>query len=750
MNVAATLSNGSSVIAYATPPFSNEISFEILDSSLSPSSGPTSVATGQYGIATGTAAWLGLEADAGGGFTVMWENSQHTLVGEDFSASGQPLTGVRFVGSTEARASQAFTTDATLIDGPDEFALLSDNGEARLWTYSGGFAVDKSFAYDPTQQTQYGRTFSDASTSLMPALTGAYGAGGGYDVAYAKQVNQSIELDAVQFSSNGQVFTQTKVVSYAASTQQNIDHVLVSGLASGGFVVLWGVQGPGQAADHLYLQEFNGNGQAVGSQQSVGQGTPERIEALPDGRYVVSWTDPTAASPATAEHHAAYSTISPISFRVTDPPPPGQTDTPPSNPPPPTGETLVASGSAVTLSASTGFTGAAVLTNHALAVAELQPSGAAEQSYDASGSQTASAALIDGTAPQVTALDGGYYEVTYAGSPDFDIYNGADQRVFVSNAFSDHRQSFTPLLNGGFVQTYGIGTFALGDANGNVRYVQPHYYASQTTEVHGLDGGGFVFFDLPNHEFQLYDSSGGFLEVGNLGASTSSYASAFAPLAGTGNGFAEAWLSAQGGQGGAPTSLDLQLEGPAGQITGVLSVAQDLDPYHTQIKLQAHDDQSVAVLWSQGGATFGAEYANGAVGAVHSSGLAENLSDMQVIQLSGDTVGFAFLQGGDAWAEIFDPASGQVQRQDLGAATGDLSSVHALATANGGMAVSWHNASGVVGAVLGASGQLGSAMALPGDLLGVDSNGHAVTLHDTGGAPVLQAFTLSDTTFWMH
>ena len=49
-----------------------------------------------------------------------------------------------------------------------------------------------------------------------------------------------------------------------------------------------------------------------------------------------------------------------------------------------------------------------------------------------------------------------------------------------------------------------------------------------------------------------------------------------------------------------------------------------------------------------------------------------------------------------------------------------------LATASGGMAVSWHGTSGVLGAILGASGQASAAMSLPGDLFGVDSMGHAL------------------------
>jgi hypothetical protein len=65
------------------------------------------------------------------------------------------------------------------------------------------------------------------------------------------------------------------------------------------------------------------------------------------------------------------------------------------------------------------------------------------------------------------------------------------------------------------------------------------------------------------------------------------------------------------------------------------------------------------------------------------------------------------------------------------------------------MTVSWHGASGVLGAELGPSGQASAAMILPGDFLGVDSAGYAVTLHDQGGAPVLQTYAANDGLFWM-
>ncbi|MDB5459580.1 MAG: hypothetical protein JWO72_1321 [Caulobacteraceae bacterium] len=439
-----------------------------------------------------------------------------------------------------------------------------------------------------------------------------------------------------------------------------------------------------------------------------------------------------------------------------------QTTGPPAPPLGQEGESLQGSTTA-TLGASAGWTGAATLSNHALAVVTSQNGGygshvATEQSYDASGNPTASASLLGYApsgqtfTPQIATLPaGGFYEVTYAGSSDYEIYNAAGQRAFVHNQYTSQTPAFSPLISGGYLVTdSAANVFGLFDANtNNVGWFSMPSDARGTPTVNALDGGGFVFTYAGTAHFDAFDASGNLLIQGDFSASGSQFAAGFAALPGAGNGFAEAWLSPDGGQNGLATSLDLQLMGPRGMITPAITVAQDLDPWHTQFKLQAHDDGSVAILWSQGGGVFGAEYGNGATTGPFAA-VAGDLSAMDVVLLSNNQVGLAYLQNGDVWAELFDPATGAVQRADLGASSGGLSTVRALATANGGMAVSWHTGGGVQAASLSASGQLSSSVTLAGDLLGVDGSGHAVTLHDVGGTPVLQTYVLNDTLFWVH
>src|SRR5262249_20820924 len=155
------------------------------------------------------------------------------------------------------------------------------------------------------------------------------------------------------------------------------------------------------------------------------------------------------------------------------------------------------------------------------------------------------------------------------------------------------------------------------------------------------------------------------------------------------------------------TTIVFQTFGPQGTSNPVV-LGQDLDPWHTSFAVQGHADGSAAILWSQGGAIYGAEYGAGSSGA-HIA-MVGDLASTLAIQLPYDSVGLVQVQGGDVIAEVFDPASGRIARADLGASSGDLSTVHALATTAGGLAVSWQGASGEIGAVMDPWGFVGSTV----------------------------------------
>jgi hypothetical protein len=605
---------------------------------------------------------------------------------------------------------------------------ISDGRYVVETTVPGGFTAQ---LYD-SGGNAIGPAFSEVQDHLGYYLPGPATAltTGGYALLYGfvGALLPGELLDVASFTAGGQLQATSPL-----SAPANLSGDLVVGgsaalyaLPDGGFLAAWVEGQPFNSTGEAVIREYDASGNPVGPAQDLGPvviGTPN-VQIGADGHYVVSWNSPAGTQQQTFADAGDPAFV------------PVQT---------------------TTLSASAGWTSAAVLSNHALAVVGAQDGGygshvGAEQTYDATGTEIASAALMGYAGvgktltPEVTALAYGYYQVNYAGSSDYEVYNGADQRVLAHNAYTTQTAAVTPLAGGGYVETDpNANVFAVFDA-GNHAVAWDSYAPGSpgAPTVHALPDGGFAFTYAGSREIETYDASGNLLHATSWGDSVQNYAMGFAALGQS--GFLGAWIGADvtpGPNAGQTAILIEPFFNDGGTITRTITLAQDLDPWHTQFSLQSHADGSVAILWSQGGGVFGAEYGSGGLSAVHAA-VAGDLSSMVVTQLPGDTVGLAWLQNGDVWAEIFDPASGAVQRTDLGASSSaDLSTVHALATAGGGLAVSWHAGSAVEAAVLDSAGGVSSPINLPGDLLGVDSLGHAVTVHDQGGTPVLQTYALS-------
>jgi hypothetical protein len=560
-------------------------------------------------------------------------------------------------------------------------------------------------------------------------------ASGGYAMVYtfSGALVPGAQLSVAAFSADGQLLATTPLSAPAS----DVGMLPLGGQASifalpdGGFVAAWAdgqpfSSGPGR----MVVREFDASGIPVQDSTDLGglvSGAPS-VQVTADGHYVLTWNSFQGAQHQTFLERAPALAGDPTSLLA---------------------------GSTAILSASAGWTGAAVLSNHALAVVGAQDGGwgshvGAVQVYDAAGDLTGSVSGIGygavGSAfsPQVTALGaGGLYEVSFAGSSDYYVFSAAGQQVWAHNAYTSPNVSVVPLTSGGYVLAdFPDQYMGLFDAWGNnTAWVSLAGYGQPSQTASLSDGGVALGFA---GSVVAFDASGQVEYSGHPGATGSGFASQLTALA---NGqVGEVWLSPDGGQYGLPTTVMFQAFGGQGP-TGALVLGQDLDPWHTSFAIQAHADGSAAILWSEGGAIFGAEAGAGSSGA-HAAAVGD-LSNVLAIQLPYDTVGLVQLQGGDVLAEIFDPASGRVTRADLGAAAGDLSTVHALATANGGLAVSWQSASGTLGAVMDPWGRVGAVLSLPGQFLGVDGQGHAVTLHDVGGQPVLQTYALNDNgLFW--
>lgn len=607
------------------------------------------------------------------------------------------------------------------------------------WTFADGkYVVETTIQGGFTAQL-----YDGAGNPLGPAFVeaqqylGDYAPGetislasGGYALVYSFSgaLLPGALLNVASFSADGQLLATAPL----SSPQGDPGLLPVGGAAwlyalpDGGFVAAWADGQPfGGGRGRTVIREFGVSGNPIADSADLGaivSGAPG-VQVTADGHYTVSWTSFMGAQQQT--------------FLESTPPLAGD-------------QTSLAVATNPALAGSGGWTGAAVLSNHALAVVSAQDGGwgshtAAVQVYDASGAQAGSASGIgygaagEAFTPQITALAaGGFYEVSFAGSTDYAVFNVAGQQVWAHNAYTPSNVTVVPLTSGGYVLAdFPDGYMGIFDPSGGATaWISLAAYGSPTQAVALSDGGVALGYD---HSVVAFDASGQVAYAAQLGATGSAFASQMRALADGKVGMV--WLTPDGGQDGLPTTVVFQTFGAQG-ASGATVLGQDLDPWNTSFSIQAHADGSAAVLWSQGGAIFGAEYGTGSSGA-HPA-IVGDFSNTLTVQLAYDAVGLVQLQGGEVVAEVFDPASGRIVRADFGSTTGDLSTVHALATASGGLAVSWHNASGVVGTVMNPWGGVGQTVSLPGDFLGVDGQGHAITLRDAGGQPELQTYALGD------
>lgn len=770
--------------------------------------------SGQTLVAEGAALSLGMApfdysvaALANGDLYVAWSVSSsggyaYQLFGQEFTSSGSAVGARQDLSNGYAGADAygrpvsgfAVPAVAALPDGHIALTFNQDSGvgeqygsgtEFYLLGAAGSPYLTRTLSSDSVANRLVALGDSDSLVIYQPSAAGshvvvqAYTPSGAAIAASANTSLTSLPAAAAAVGASGFVIGQGTTIDYFDGVSYRSPATTayaVTGAAqlSNGQVIL--AESPGGDSASIYVQAFDPATDTVGAARLIYTGAPAgvgaQVLATPDGGYVLDWGDDYWGSgaglyvSASGQVGPAFSTIGLLQET-----PSGQLFATSSN----QGANLAVQFYALQAGSSgteafqaaqpsspgwstAGWTSAAVLANGDLALTVVQNHQATVQIYDAASHGVATVGLAGygwsgAGAPTITDLPvGGFYEVGYAGSANYEIYNANNQAVFFHNQWSSPTGAFTPLANGGYVTTdSAANTFGLFDAhNNNIGWLSLPSNAAGTPMVHALAGGGFVFTYAGSSAFDAYDASGNLLGQGVLGASASTMATGLGAL--SNGGFVEAWLSADGGRQGLPTTLELQAFDASGHaVTSALQVTQDLDPWHTAFQVQAHADGSAALLWSQGGGVFVAEYADDAVGPA-SAALAGQLSTTVAIELKGDAIGFAWFQNGHAWAEVMDPSTGAAHAADLGAASSlDLSSLHALATDHGGLAVSWRGASGVQGAVLDPDGHLGPLAGLQGDLLGVNSAGQAVAVHGDAGFPAqVQPYILNDGLFWTH
>jgi beta-glucanase (GH16 family) len=425
--------------------------------------------------------------------------------------------------------------------------------------------------------------------------------------------------------------------------------------------------------------------------------------------------------------------------------------------------TLTADGAALALVNSAGWTGATMLADGHIVLVSSVDGGYGSHKADAmiydpgTGAQVGDTVQLFGYAnanqtmdPQVTALAGSFWQVSYAGTnapQGFEIYNSQGVGAFFDNQYTVGTPVFTPLVSGGHVVTNGAWTqFAVVGGDGSTNWYNDPILAGQpatATEVHALSNGGFYFTYAGQQQIDVFDPTGATDMQGHLGAPVSSFAMASDALP---NGqFAVAWL-APGPNGSFNDALTFQTFDAAGHaLTAATTVATDADPWHTEMKVISTGPGDALMLWSQGGAINGA-YAHGSTIDAATPLIVGALDNTTQTALSDGHILLTWLQTDsgvqDLWSEILNPSTMTGARQQLGQADGGMSVV---ALDNGAYAVSWHSGSQIMARGYDGEGHYGPTTTVAGDFVARDASGDVVSIYQgPGGTAMLQHYAMTD------
>lgn len=434
-------------------------------------------------------------------------------------------------------------------------------------------------------------------------------------------------------------------------------------------------------------------------------------------------------------------------------------------PPTPLGAIQLA-GSAAELANATGYTDAAMTTagQIVLTTSNALQGGAHTGSgdlYDSvTSAQDGSPVALQGFAPagdtmdpQITPLAGGYWQVSYAGAgapQDLEVYNASGTLVFDYNqSFTQGDPLFSPLTGSGFVVTdpsynheflYVTGGGAwdwLPEQQVNGAYANP-------SGIVPLTDNDFVAWYQGSSEIDLYNTAGTKTAVA-LGAPASTFAMDVAALP---NGaFGVAWL-AQPSAGSSNYELTFETFDASGAaLTSAVGVAQDFDPYHSQIEVMPTGLANQAILmWSQGGNVEAVTATGSSVGSA-SSIITGTLDQYTATSLGNGDIVLDWFQSQNGvnslMVDVINASTLQGSIQDLGPASGDA---HLVAVGNGGFAASWmlngqYEARGYDG-----KGDYGPVASVTGDFVGVDSQGQIVAVGPDGhGGAMMQHYSVSFT-----
>ena len=229
----------------------------------------------------------------GGGFVVTWmsyaqDGSEYGVYAQRYDSAGAPA-GSEFRVNTTTASNQSWPTVAALVDGG--FAVTWQSGV-------NGFRDIYLQRYDSSGGTVGGETRVVTSGGINPsydetgpAIAGLVG--GGYVVTWETQNadGSGWGIYARLYDAAGSGGTVFRATTYTSNDQL---YPAATGLADGGFVLVWQSYNQDLGGYGIYAQRYTSSGATVGVEfrvntTTVGNQMGPSVTTLDDGGYIITW-----------------------------------------------------------------------------------------------------------------------------------------------------------------------------------------------------------------------------------------------------------------------------------------------------------------------------------------------------------------------------------------------------------------------------------------------------------------------------
>ncbi|MBC7953690.1 MAG: cadherin-like domain-containing protein [Rhodospirillaceae bacterium] len=255
---------------------------------------------GEYRLNTTTAGGQyepGLTRLSNGTIAAVWNNATTNLGGGrgDVSARILSADGTPLSAEFKVNTSQADLTSSGL--GKPSVTALPSGGFVVTWVSYEGRTGTSDWTGIVGRQFNADGSAAGAEFDIAPLTGGrrssvntAVLTDGGFITVW-QDGSSPADIYAQRFDGQGRRVggeTMVPTDTYGMETSP-----VVTGLADGGYVVVWNGGANGSRADGIYSQHFDAAGNRVGGEMLIATGTDPRdptIATLPDGGYLVGWT----------------------------------------------------------------------------------------------------------------------------------------------------------------------------------------------------------------------------------------------------------------------------------------------------------------------------------------------------------------------------------------------------------------------------------------------------------------------------